>query len=145
MASSPRRSRPTAIVTRNTGSTRAWSGWAPTGPWLVTWDDHEVSNDYADQWSEYFGDPAQFLIRRAAAYRAFYEHMPLRPMLSHPDGPIMRVYDRFTLGDLVEISLLDGRQYRSREACYRPPNKGGGHLESNSSSPRGMATGRTRR
>ena len=112
-------------------------------PALVTWDDHEVANDYADQWSEYFDDPEQFLIRRAAAYRAFYEHMPLRPMLSHPDGPIMRVYDRFTLGDLVEISLLDGRQYRSREACYRPPNKGGGHLESNSSCPERMDAGRT--
>jgi alkaline phosphatase D len=112
-------------------------------PVLVTWDDHEVSNDYADQWSEYFGDPAQFLVRRAAAYRAFYEHMPLRPMLSHPDGPVMRVYDRFALGDLAEISVLDGRQYRSREACYRPPNKGGGHLESNSSCPERMDSGRT--
>ena len=38
----------------------------------------------------------------------------------------MRVYDRFTFGDLIEISVIDGRQYRSREACYAPPNKGGG-------------------
>jgi alkaline phosphatase D len=45
-------------------------------PSLVTWDDHEVQNDYADQYSQYFDDPAQFLIRRAAAYQAFYEHMP---------------------------------------------------------------------
>ena len=46
-----------------------------------------------------YGDPAQFLQRRAAAYRAFYEHMPVRPILSHPNGPLMRVYDRFTFGD----------------------------------------------
>jgi alkaline phosphatase D len=45
-------------------------------PAIVTWDDHEVQNDYADKWSETFDDPAQFLIRRAAAYQAFYEHMP---------------------------------------------------------------------
>ena len=46
-------------------------------PWLVTWDDHEVQNDYADDWSQNFDDPAAFLARRAAAYRAFWEHMPL--------------------------------------------------------------------
>jgi alkaline phosphatase D len=104
-------------------------------PALVTWDDHEVQNDYADKWSQYFDDPAQFLIRRAAAYRAFYEHMPVRPILSHPEGPMMRVYDRFTFGDLIEVSMIDGRQYRSREACYGPPNKGGGHLETDASCP----------
>jgi len=50
-------------------------------PAIVTWDDHEVQNDYADKWSETFDDPAQFLLRRAAAYQAFYEHMPVRPIL----------------------------------------------------------------
>ncbi len=112
-------------------------------PALVTWDDHEVQNDYADKYGQYFDDPAQFLIRRAAAYQAFYEHMPVRPILSHPDGPLMRVYDRFSFGDLIEISVIDGRQYRSREACYGPPNKGGGHLETNGSCPERLEAGRT--
>jgi alkaline phosphatase D len=112
-------------------------------PALVTWDDHEVQNDYADKWSQYFDDPAQFLIRRAAAYRAFYEHMPVRPILSHPEGPMMRVYDRFTFGDLIEVSMIDGRQYRSREACYAPPNKGGGHLETDASCPERREAART--
>ncbi|HEV2625277.1 MAG TPA: alkaline phosphatase D family protein [Xanthobacteraceae bacterium] len=44
---------------------------------------------------------------------------------SCPNGPLMQIYDRFTFGDLIEISVIDGRQYRSREACYAPPNKGG--------------------
>ena len=112
-------------------------------PALVTWDDHEVQNDYADKWGQYFDDPAQFLLRRAAAYQAFYEHMPVRPIVSHPNGPLMRVYDRFTFGDLIEISVIDGRQYRSREACYGAPNKGGGHLESNGSCPERLDVGRT--
>jgi alkaline phosphatase D len=112
-------------------------------PALVTWDDHEVQNDYADKWSEYFDDPELFLMRRAAAYRAFYEHMPVRPMLSQPNGPIMRVYDRFTIGDLIEISLIDGRQYRSREACYAPPNKGGTHLETDAACAERRDAGRT--
>ena len=72
--------------------------------------------------------PKAFLKRRAAAYQAFYEHMPLRPSLSRPDGANMRIYDRFTFGTLAQISMIDGRQYRSREACYGPPNRGGGHL-----------------
>jgi alkaline phosphatase D len=112
-------------------------------PALVTWDDHEVQNDYADKWSEYFDDPELFLLRRAAAYRAFYEHMPVRPILSQPNGPVMRVYDRFTFGDLIQISLIDGRQYRSREACYGPPNKGGMHLETDAGCAERRDAGRT--
>jgi alkaline phosphatase D len=112
-------------------------------PALVTWDDHEVANDYADKWSQYGDDPQLFLMRRAAAYQAFYEHMPVRPILSRPDGPVMRVYDRFTFGDLLEISMIDGRQYRSREACYAPPDKMRGHLESDASCPERRDEGRT--
>jgi len=104
-----------------------------TAPSLITWDDHEVQNDYADEWSETFDDPAVFLQRRAAAYQAFYEHMPLSPDLSRPHGPDMRIYDRTSIGDLLQIHLLDGRQYRSREACYGPPDHGGGHLETDKS------------
>jgi len=112
-------------------------------PAIVTWDDHEVQNDYADKWSETFDDPAQFVIWRAAAYQAFYEHMPVRPIISRPNGPVMRLYDRFTLSDLIEISVIDGRQYRSRQACYMPPNKGGAHLETNVSCPERLDQGRT--
>ena len=112
-------------------------------PSLVTWDDHEVENDYADQWSQWFVEPARFLLQRAAAYQAFYEHMPVRPILSYPEGPVMRVYDRFTFGDLIEISMIDGRQYRSREACYGPPYKGGGHVETNETCPERLSAART--
>jgi alkaline phosphatase D len=105
-----------------------------TAPALLTWDDHEVQNDYADRWSQTFDDPAAFLKRRAAAYQAFYEHMPLR-RAARPNGPAMRLYDRFSLGDLAEISLLDGRQYRSREACYRPPDRGGAHAVTDKACP----------
>jgi alkaline phosphatase D len=112
-------------------------------PALMTWDDHEVQNDYADKYSQYFDDPALFLLRRAAAYQAFYEHMPVRPILSQPNGPVMRVYDRFQFGDLLDVSMIDGRQYRSREACYGPPAKGGGHLETDAACPERREEGRT--
>jgi alkaline phosphatase D len=59
----------------------------------------------------------------------------VRPGRARPKGPAMRLYERFAFGDLVEFSMLDGRQYRSREACYGPPHKGGGHLETAASCP----------
>jgi len=104
-------------------------------PSLITWDDHEVQNDYAGKLSQTFDNPAQFLLRRAAAYQAFYEHMPLCPGRSQPTGPNMHLFDRFRFGSLAEFAMVDGRQYRSREACYRPPDKGGGHLETDQSCP----------
>jgi alkaline phosphatase D len=90
-------------------------------PWIVTWDDHEVSNDYANDRSEKL-EP-NFLARRAAAYQAYYEHMPLRA--SHrPQGAQMRLYDHYDFGHLARFYLLDDRQYRSYQAC-QPPGRGG--------------------
>ena len=87
-------------------------------PWIVTWDDHEVDNNYADEVPQ---DPElqlteDFLRRRAAAYQVYYEHMPLR-RFSIPRGPDMQLYRRLTFGDLAEFNVLDTRQYRSDQAC----------------------------
>jgi alkaline phosphatase D len=119
-----------------------------TVPSLVTWDDHEVQNDYADKWGENFQDPDAFLKRRAAAYQAFYEFMPVKPVFSQPHGPNMRLYDRYDFGDLMRVDLIDGRQYRSREACYGDPKKkqgdgGGGHLETTTACPELMDPSRS--
>jgi alkaline phosphatase D len=91
-------------------------------PWLVTWDDHEVDNDYANDQSEHL-DP-QFLLRRAAAYQAYYEHMPLRHS-ARPRGASLRLYDRYAFGNLLQLYVLDERQYRSPQACPRPGIGGG--------------------
>lgn len=104
-------------------------------PALVTWDDHEVQNDYAADRSPTFEDKAAFLVRRQAAYRAFYEHMPLRPSVSLSRDGSVRVYDSFQFGDLAEVYLLDGRQYRSSQACYGPPDRGGAHAETAAGCP----------
>lgn len=85
-------------------------------PWVVTWDDHEVDNNYADDVSQDNDPPREFLERRARAYQAYYEHMPLR-LSSIPRGPDMQLYRRLTFGDLAEFSVLDTRQYRSDQAC----------------------------
>jgi len=85
-------------------------------PWLMTWDDHEVQNDYANDRSEHLDTPEWFLERRAAAYRAYYEHMPLRRSMV-PFGPHMRIFARVSFGRLAQIHLLDDRQYRSPQPC----------------------------
>jgi alkaline phosphatase D len=84
--------------------------------WMVTSDDHEVDNDYAGESSEERDEPALFLARRAAAYRAYYEHLPLPRRLT-PFGAHQRLHTRRGFGDLVDLYMLDGRQYRSRQAC----------------------------
>jgi alkaline phosphatase D len=89
-------------------------------PWLVTWDDHEVENNYASDISQVDTEPDQdqavFRQRRAAAYQAYYEHQPLRRS-SLPRGPDMQLYRRITFGNLAEFNVLDTRQYRSDQAC----------------------------
>ena len=85
-------------------------------PWMVTWDDHEVDNDYADRRSLEGDAEELFLARRAAAYQAYYEHMPL-PRRLVPFGPHQRLHARRGFGELAEIWTLDGRQFRSTHAC----------------------------
>lgn len=85
-------------------------------PWVVTWDDHEVENNYAADIPQNPADAAMFLDRRAAAYQAYYEHQPLRRS-SLPVGPDMQLYRRLRYGRLAEFNVLDGRQYRSDQPC----------------------------
>lgn len=89
-------------------------------PWIATWDDHEVDNDYAgDRPSD--GMPrGEFLLRRAAAYRAYYEHMPL-PAAMRPEGAHMRIHTKLAWGSAANFYVLDGRQYRSPQVCPRRP------------------------
>ncbi len=100
-------------------------------PWLLTWDDHEVQNDYAGL---HPGDPfpwglnavADFPARRAAAYQAWYEHMPVRAsafaraLLAGQAAPELPLYRRVRFGRLADVLLLDARQYRDVQACTQP-------------------------
>jgi alkaline phosphatase D len=84
-------------------------------PWIVTWDDHEVENNYAAGVSARpKADREQFLRQRAAAYQAYYEHMPLRRS-ALPKGPDMMLYRSLAFGRLASFAVLDTRQYRSPE------------------------------
>ncbi|MFG2209026.1 alkaline phosphatase D family protein [Streptomyces sp. NPDC048638] len=84
-------------------------------PFIVTWDDHEVENNYASDISEDDLPPAEFLVRRAAAYRAYWENQPLRRP-QRPKGADARLYRRIQYGRLAQFDILDTRQYRSDQA-----------------------------
>ncbi len=89
-------------------------------PWLVVWDDHEFDNNCAGDISE---EPNiakdDYLLRRANAYQAYYESMPLRRK-NLPQGPALKLYRRIPFGQLADFAMLDTRQYRSDQ-----PNQDG--------------------
>ena len=87
-----------------------------SAPWVVTWDDHEVDNNYAAEIAEDDQTPEQLLVRRAAAYQAYYEFMPIRLPVGR-QGPDMPIHRRLRFGKLMEMNVLDTRQYRSDQAC----------------------------
>ncbi|WP_190816050.1 alkaline phosphatase D family protein [Saccharopolyspora pogona] len=84
-------------------------------PFILTWDDHEVQNNYAGAVAGGAGDGRPFLERRANGYQAYYEHLPMRPE-QQPHGPEALMYRRIRFGRLAEFSVLDTRQYRSDQA-----------------------------
>jgi alkaline phosphatase D len=84
-------------------------------PFVVAWDDHETENNYAGAVDENGSPAEEFLLRRAAAYRAYWEHQPLRAA-QRPAGPDMRLYRRLHWGTLAQFDVLDTRQYRSNQA-----------------------------
>jgi alkaline phosphatase D len=85
-------------------------------PFIVTWDDHEVENDYADDHSNDGEAPESFIRRRAAADQAYLEHKPLRAV-RRPRGPDMPLYRGLPYGQLVDFAVLDTRQYRTPQPC----------------------------
>lgn len=100
-------------------------------PWLITWDDHEVQNDYAGLTvGENGPEVADFAARRTAAYQAFYEHMPLRATVltravaGLASGAEMRIYNRSQFGRLASFTMLDARQYKSPQVCTRDGKRG---------------------
>jgi alkaline phosphatase D len=90
-------------------------------PFVCTWDDHDLQQNYA---ADTPVDPeieAIFPARRAAAYQAFWEHLPLPPS-ARPRGARAAMSRRIGWGDLAAFHVLDTRQQRTDQPC-------GGELE----------------
>ncbi|MEO6124061.1 MAG: alkaline phosphatase D family protein [Ilumatobacteraceae bacterium] len=85
-------------------------------PWFVIWDDHEVDNNYAGEVPQDAADLVGFPDRRRAAYMAWWEHQPVR-LDPPPATGEFRIYRDATWGDLLGLTMLDTRQYRSDQSC----------------------------
>ncbi|MFO1340098.1 MAG: alkaline phosphatase D family protein [Burkholderiaceae bacterium] len=121
-------------------------------PWVLVWDDHEVENDYAGlqgnagppqvsrspsgggsgaarAWGPDPGNllQADFAAQRAAAYQAYWEHLPF-PKALRPVNGDARLYGQFDWGRLARVLLLDDRQYRDPQACQKPGRGGSGNV-----------------
>ena len=86
-------------------------------PWFVIWDDHEVENNYAALTPQDAVDEPTFRARRFAAYQAWWEHQPTRLDPPTDENAEFRIYRDVQWGGLIELALLDGRQYRTDQAC----------------------------
>ncbi len=84
---------------------------------LPVWDDHEVTNDYDGDAGPAGGRGTSFAERRANAYRAWFEHMPVQ----RPPRQRDRVYRRVRLGRHLDLFALDARQYRDPAASLLGP------------------------
>lgn len=92
-------------------------------PWVVAMDDHEVENNHAGLIPEANQPIEPFLARKAAAFQAYYENMPLRSA-SLPSGFTMQLYRNFNYGNLANVHVLDTRQFRDDQASgdgLKPP------------------------
>jgi alkaline phosphatase D len=89
-------------------------------PWLLTWDDHEVRNDYDGDHDNFGMSVDELLQVRARGYQAYFEHLPISPTRA-PVGPNAQMHTRYSWGRLADIWLLDTRQYRSEQACTGLP------------------------
>ena len=90
-------------------------------PWIITWDDHEVDNDWAGDSSQ--GLESDFPQRRVAAAKAYWEHMPF-PKAMRPRGHEIRLYAHYDWGNLARLIMLDDRQWRDPQVCPKPGRGG---------------------
>ena len=84
--------------------------------WFPVFDDHEVENNWAGDIDQENDPPEVFAFRKAAAFQAYYEHMPFR-RASFPGPGGMHIYRQAAIGTLMDLHLLDTRQFRTDQPC----------------------------
>jgi alkaline phosphatase D len=76
-------------------------------PFIVVWDDHEVANDsWRDGADNHNEGEGEYVTRKLNALRAYFEWMPIRPVIEGSNETIFRT---FRFGDLIDLHMLDTR------------------------------------
>lgn len=83
---------------------------------VMSYDDHEVDNDWASIYDQDGTPPEIFALRKAAALQAWYENLPVR-ISQLPQGGGVKLYRNLDYGDLIRMHVLDTRGYRSKQLC----------------------------
>ncbi len=86
-------------------------------PWIVTWDDHEVSNNYAGDVDETGASDDATRARRMAGHQAFYEHMPIRITPEPADFEDLSLHRSFDIGDLATLFVVETRGHADPPPC----------------------------
>lgn len=86
---------------------------------IMSFDDHEIDDNWAGAFDKDGNPPAIFALRKAAALQAWYEHVPVR-RAQRPGPKGVRGYRRLDYGTLMRMHVLDTRSYRSDQECERP-------------------------
>jgi len=86
-------------------------------PFIMSYDDHEVDNNWAGDISEENTPPELFLLRRAAAFQAWYEHMPVPPGAATRAGLVSSRIGASPSGISLSLNVLDTRLFRSDQPC----------------------------
>ena len=77
-------------------------------PFICVWDDHELANDSyktgAANHTE--GDEGTFADRRAAAFQAYHEWLPIRT-----GSDVANIYRNFKFGELISMNMMDTRHF----------------------------------
>jgi alkaline phosphatase D len=100
-------------------------------PFLHSYDDHEVDNNWAGIHSEeneperfaHGVPPEIFALRKQIAFQVWYESLPLR-RAQLPSGASITAYRGLRWGRLGDIAVLDTRGFRDDQPCgdgTRPP------------------------
>jgi alkaline phosphatase D len=92
-------------------------------PFIVTWDDHEVTNDqWRDGAENHQPEEGDYAVRRAAAHQAYDEWMPVRLSSTAATGDGTQLFRSLRFGALAELSMLDLRSHRDRQADAPAPS-----------------------
>lgn len=83
---------------------------------IMSFDDHEIDDNWAGAHGKDGDPPAVFAARKAAALQAWYEHVPVRPRV-RPGRAGAQAFRRFDFGELMRMHVLDTRSHRSRQEC----------------------------
>lgn len=86
-------------------------------PFLMSFDDHEVVNNWVSDIAPDGTPPELFRLRRQAAMQAWYEFMPVRAeALPGADG-LSGPWRHYRFGRLVDARLLNTRSHRTDQPC----------------------------